>query len=30
MGWNIIYVIDLFVSEKIRGQWVGRALIEKL
>ncbi len=28
--WKIIYLISLFVSEKARGHWVGRALIEKL
>lgn len=30
MQWKVIYLIDLFVSEKARGKWVGRALIEKL
>ena len=30
MQWKVIYVIDLFVSEKVRGQWVGRALIQKI
>lgn len=28
--WKVIYLISLFVSEKARGKWVGRALIEKL
>lgn len=30
MQGKVIYVIDLFVSEKARGQWVGRTLISKL
>lgn len=30
MQGKVIYVIDLFVSEKARGQWAGRALIQKL
>lgn len=30
MQWKVIYLIDFFVSEKARGHWVGRALIEKL
>jgi ribosomal protein S18 acetylase RimI-like enzyme len=27
---KVIYMFELFVSEKVRGKWVGRALIEKL
>ena len=30
MQWKVIHLIDFFVSESARGQWVGRALIEKL
>lgn len=30
MQGKILYVIDLFVSEKAHGQWVGRTLISKL
>lgn len=30
MQWKVIHLIDLFVSERARGKWVGRALIEKL
>lgn len=30
MDGKVIYMIELFVSEKARGKWVGRALIEKL
>ena len=30
MQGKVIHLIDFFVSEKARGKWVGRALIEKL
>ncbi len=30
MQWKVIHLIDLFVSERARGKWVGRALVEKL
>lgn len=30
MQGKVIHLIDFFVSEHARGQWVGRALIEKL
>lgn len=30
MQWKIIYIVDLFVSEKARRQWVWKSLIEKL
>ena len=28
--WRVIYMFDLFVSEWVRGKWVGRALVERL
>lgn len=30
MQGKVIHLIDFFVSEKSRGKWVGRALVEKL
>lgn len=30
MDGKVIYMIELFVSERARGKWVGRALVEKL